>query len=56
MELLVVPTFVIDINCQVIIWNRACERLTVSRPGRCWAPRDHWKSFYEERRPPWPTW
>lgn len=28
MEHLVVPTFVLDAECRVIIWNRACERLT----------------------------
>ena len=24
MELLVIPTFVVDLNGKVIIWNRAC--------------------------------
>jgi len=28
MEHLVVPTFVIDAECRVMIWNHACERLT----------------------------
>jgi diguanylate cyclase (GGDEF)-like protein/PAS domain S-box-containing protein len=51
MELLVVPTFVIDINCQVIIWNRACERLTGVEAREVLGTTDHWKSFYQERRP-----
>ena len=28
MELLVVPTFVLDVHGRVMIWNRACEQLT----------------------------
>ncbi|WP_235940281.1 PAS domain-containing protein [Bradyrhizobium hipponense] len=28
MQHLVVPTFVIDPKRRVVIWNRACERLT----------------------------
>ena len=28
MEQLVVATFVVDADCRVVIWNRACERLT----------------------------
>ncbi len=28
MEHLVVPTFVLDAEQRVIVWNRACERLT----------------------------
>ena len=28
MELLVVPTFVLDVHGQVMIWNRACEQRT----------------------------
>jgi PAS domain-containing protein len=28
MEHLVVPTFVLSPDCRVLIWNRACERLT----------------------------
>ncbi|MEG0885139.1 MAG: diguanylate cyclase, partial [Janthinobacterium sp.] len=51
MELLVVPTFVLDVHGQVMIWNRACEQLTgvpatevlhTREPGRC---------FYNDERP-----
>lgn len=51
MELLVIPTFVIDINRKVIIWNRACERLTGTAAWEVLGTSDHWKSFYEEQRP-----
>jgi diguanylate cyclase (GGDEF)-like protein/PAS domain S-box-containing protein len=51
MELLVIPTFVIDINCKVIIWNRACERLTGTVAWEVLGTSDHWKSFYDEQRP-----
>jgi diguanylate cyclase (GGDEF)-like protein/PAS domain S-box-containing protein len=51
MELLVVPTFVLDINGKVIIWNRACERLTGVAAWEMLGTSDHWKSFYLEQRP-----
>lgn len=50
MELLVIPTFVIDINRKVIIWNRACERLTGTAAWEVLGTADHWKSFYHEQR------
>jgi diguanylate cyclase (GGDEF)-like protein/PAS domain S-box-containing protein len=51
MELLVIPTFVIDTQCRVIIWNRACERLTGVPAWEVLGTTDHWKSFYDEKRP-----
>jgi diguanylate cyclase (GGDEF)-like protein/PAS domain S-box-containing protein len=51
MELLVIPTFVVDINGKVIIWNRACERLTGVQDWEVLGTSDHWKSFYQEQRP-----
>ena len=51
MELLVVPTFVIDTNCKVIIWNRACERLTGMAAYELLGTSDHWRSFYHQQRP-----
>ena len=51
MELLVVPTFVIDTHGKVIIWNRACERLTGVDAWEVLGTADHWKSFYHEQRP-----
>ncbi|NVM78299.1 diguanylate cyclase (GGDEF)-like protein/PAS domain S-box-containing protein [Duganella sp. SG902] len=51
MELLVIPTFVIDIHGKVIIWNLACERLTGTPAWEVLGTADHWKSFYREQRP-----
>lgn len=51
MELLVIPTFVIDTHGRVIIWNRACERLTGTAAWEVLGTADHWKSFYQEKRP-----
>lgn len=51
MEHLVVPTFVIDAQCRVIIWNRACERLTGIAASEVLGTNEHWRGFYEEPRP-----
>jgi diguanylate cyclase (GGDEF)-like protein len=51
MEHLVVPTFVLDADCRVIIWNRACERLTGIEAGKVIGTRDHWRGFYDAPRP-----
>lgn len=51
MELLVIPTFVIDANGKVLIWNRACERLTGVPAYEVLGTAEHWRSFYSERRP-----
>ncbi|CAG1009523.1 Phytochrome-like protein cph2 [Burkholderiales bacterium] len=51
MEHLVVPTFVLDADCRVIIWNRACERLTGIAAAEVLGTREHWRGFYEEPRP-----
>ncbi len=51
MEHLVVPTFVIDPDCRVIIWNKACERLTGIQAGEVLGTREHWRGFYDTPRP-----
>ncbi|MFS2138130.1 diguanylate cyclase [Duganella sp. Dugasp56] len=51
MELLVIPTFVVDIHGKVIIWNKACERLTGVDAWEVLGTGDHWKCFYHEQRP-----
>ncbi|WP_412478560.1 SpoIIE family protein phosphatase [Azonexus sp. IMCC34839] len=51
MEHLVVPTFVLDADHRVLIWNRACERLTHVPAAEIVGTSDHWKAFYEARRP-----
>jgi diguanylate cyclase (GGDEF)-like protein len=47
---LVVPTFVIDPNRRVVVWNRACERLTGVAASEVIGTRRHWHAFYQERR------
>lgn len=44
MEHLVVPTFVLDAECRVIIWNRACERLTGVPAAELIGSREHWRA------------
>lgn len=51
MEMLVVPTFVIDTSCKVLIWNKACERLTGVPAYEVLGTTEHWRSFYSEQRP-----
>lgn len=48
---LVVPTFVLDAACHVIIWNRACERLTGVAAKDVIGTREHWRAFYDVPRP-----
>jgi diguanylate cyclase (GGDEF)-like protein len=50
-EQLVVPTFVLDPQGRVIIWNRACERLTGLSASEVLGTNQHWKGFYNEPRP-----
>jgi len=47
---LVVPTFVIDADRRVVVWNRACERLTGVSAMEVLGTRNHWQAFYEEER------
>jgi diguanylate cyclase (GGDEF)-like protein/PAS domain S-box-containing protein len=51
MEHLVVPTFVLNAQGQVIIWNRACERLTGVPASEVIGTSNHWCGFYETHRP-----
>lgn len=48
---LVVPTFVLDREGKVIIWNRACERLTGLPARKVLGTRKHWRAFYPTPRP-----
>ncbi len=50
MQHLVVPTFVIDPKRRVVIWNRACERLTGVAASEVIGTSQHWRAFYEHRR------
>ena len=51
METLAIPIFVLDTTSRVMLWNRACERLTGVPAREIIGTRDHWRSFFEERRP-----
>ncbi len=51
MQYLVVPTFVLDPQGYVIIWNRACERLTGLRAEEVLGTNQHWRGFYDHPRP-----
>lgn len=50
MEHLAVATFVLDLDGKVIIWNRACQRLTGVAASEVLGTSDHWKAFYDHRR------
>ncbi|MCF8177911.1 MAG: diguanylate cyclase [Sulfuritalea sp.] len=51
MQHLVVPTFVLDAECNVLIWNKACERLTGIKADEVLGTHEHWRAFYESPRP-----
>ena len=50
MQHLVVPTFVINPKRRVVIWNRACERLTGVAASEVIGTAGHWRAFYGKRR------
>lgn len=51
MQHMVVPTFVLDANSDVLIWNKACERLTGVPAVEVIGTHEHWRAFYESPRP-----
>jgi diguanylate cyclase (GGDEF)-like protein len=51
MEHLGVPAFVLDADRRVLLWNKACERLTGAPAEEMLGTRDHWRAFYDGRRP-----
>jgi len=48
---LVVPTFVLNAERKVIVWNAACEALTGMPAHEVIGTRDHWRAFYSTERP-----
>lgn len=50
MQHLVVPTFVLDTERRVAIWNKACERLTGCPASEMIGTRNHWQAFYHQER------
>lgn len=51
MEHLAVAAFVLDAQGRVLIWNKACERLTGFSARELTGTKDHWKAFYDNERP-----
>jgi PAS domain-containing protein len=51
MQFLVVPTFVLDAEGKVLIWNKACERLTGLPASEVVGTQEHWRGFYDAPRP-----
>jgi diguanylate cyclase (GGDEF)-like protein/PAS domain S-box-containing protein len=51
MQFLVVPTFVLDNEGKVLIWNKACERLTGIPATEVLGTDQHWRGFYDAPRP-----
>src|SRR3954453_12272033 len=50
MQHLVVPTFVLNPQRKVVVWNKACERLTGVDAASVLGTRNHWRAFYKTRR------
>lgn len=46
-----VPVFAIDSMHKVMLWNKACERLTGVAASEVVGTRRHWTAFYQEERP-----
>jgi len=46
-----VATFVLDADHKVIYWNEACEELTGVKAKDVVGTNEHWKAFYDHRRP-----
>lgn len=51
MQFLAMPTFVLDAEGKVLIWNHACEQLTGVPSSEVIGTREHWRGFYEAPRP-----
>ncbi|MDZ4183772.1 MAG: PAS domain S-box protein [Desulfuromonadales bacterium] len=46
-----VPTFVLDSQHRVFIWNRACEELTGVKQAEVIGTDNAWQAFYPQKRP-----
>ena len=51
MQFLVVPTFVLDAQGQVLVWNKACEQLTGLPAAEVLGTQNHWRAFFDAPRP-----
>lgn len=45
------PTFVIDLNHRVVVWNKACEHLTGIKAADIIGTDNQWQAFYDHKRP-----
>lgn len=43
--------FVLDANHHVVVWNRACEELTGISSESLLGTAEHWRAFYDHKRP-----
>lgn len=50
-QLSAVAAFVIDAQHKVIYWNKACEELTGVKASEMVGTDNHWKPFYDHKRP-----
>jgi methyl-accepting chemotaxis protein len=50
-EQTVVPTFVLDRDGKVIVWNRTCAELTGLAASELIGTKNHWRGFYPAARP-----
>jgi len=46
-----VPTIVLNPNHEVVIWNRACEKMTGVAAAKMLGGTEAWKAFYERKGP-----
>jgi PAS domain S-box-containing protein len=46
-----IPKFVIDKDHKIIYWNKALEELSGIRAEDVIGTQDHWKAFYDKKRP-----
>jgi diguanylate cyclase (GGDEF)-like protein len=51
LECLAIPAFVLDVRGRVILWNRACERLTGVPGYEVLGTHDAWRCFHHDHRP-----
>lgn len=51
LEVSAVPTFVLDNQHRVIVWNKACEELTGLKAAEMIGSDHQWRPFYPEKRP-----
>ncbi len=50
-ENLSVAAFVLNVDHEVVVWNKACEELTGVKAEAVIGTRDHWRPFHPEKRP-----